>query len=654
MITGAGDEKIAVEAMKLGAGDYLIKDVNHNFIKLLPTIIESEIEKQQLIIAKHQAEKASRYRDNILEAVSFAAEKFLTYNQWSKSIPEVLARLGKTMSISRVYICENHNDAQGTLLNSMRYEWVADNIKPQINENQNSAYSPNFGFLTGILSQGDVFHGSVQNFPKQIAQLFTVRDIRSIAIVPLFVGKKWWGFIGYDDCVKEQEWLPIIIKAFKIAANILGAAIQNEQINHALRSSEARLAETQKIAKLGRCDWDICNSTRYLSEETLKILGWPLDEHIVSNNKFLNVIYPDDRQIVKNAVAQAINFDETYDIEFRIIRPDNSIRYLHVISKLFRSDNGKPIRFLSTTQDITERKIAEKNLEENTQTLSAILNAAIDSIIMMELDTTCVIINPAGADRLGLNIDSVIGKPICNLVDPQIVPQRKKILQQIIRDKKPIRFEEIDQNNIWYDHSIYPVFDEYNDVTRIAMVSRDINERKLVEEDLRKDRDFNNAIINAAGSLVIVLDTYGNIVLFNKTCEELTGYTFEEVAGLSIWKLFFKPENLESNLNYFESLLNKKNSTHQEDYWLTKNKQQIFISWYHAILYNDKNKAEHIVGVGIDISARKQAEENQRLAVTVFETTAEGIIVTDANNNIIMVNPAFTLVTGYKKEEVIG
>ncbi|MFK5969707.1 MAG: EAL domain-containing protein [Candidatus Marithrix sp.] len=654
MITGAGDEQIAVEAMKLGAGDYLIKDINHNFIKLLPTIIESEIEKQQLIIAKHQAEKASRYRDNILEAVSFAAEKFLTCTQWTQPIAEVLARLGRTMSISRVYISENHHDKQGKLLNSYRYEWVAKDIQPQINNSQRSIYQPQFGFLTNILSQGHVFHGSVQNFPSKIAELFTIKDIRSIAIVPLFVGKKWWGFIGYDDCVKEQEWLPIIIEAFKTAANILGAAIQHEQMNQALRDSEARLKETQKIAKLGQCDWDIDKNTRYLSEETLNILGWPLDKNIVTNDKFLSAIHPNDRHMVRNAVSQAINFDEIYDIEFRVVRPDNTIRYLHVISKLFRTHAGKPMRFLSTTQDITERKIAEKNLQENTQTLSAILNAATDSIIMMELDTTCVIVNPAGAIRLDLQVDEIINKPLCDLVTPEIVPKRKKLLQQIIHDKKPIRFEERDQKNIWFDHCIYPVFDELNNVTRIAMVSRNITEHKLIETDLRKERDFNNAIINAAGSLVIVLDIEGRIILFNKTCEKLTGYTLKEVEGLYVCDLFLTPENIKPCQNYFRGMLGTKEALQRESFWLTKDKQPIFISWYHAILYNDKNKAEHIVGVGIDITERKQAEKNQRLAVTVFETTTEGIIVTDADNNILMVNPAFTSVTGYAKKEVIG
>ncbi|HHB93441.1 MAG TPA: EAL domain-containing protein, partial [Thioploca sp.] len=216
------------------------------------------------------------------------------------------------------------------------------------------------------------------------------------------------------------------------------------------------------------------------------------------------------------------------------------------------------------------------------------------------------------------------------------------------------RFEERDQKNIWFDHCIYPVFDEFNNVTRIAMVSRNITEHKLVEEDLRKERDFNNAIINAAGSLVIVFDIEGRIILFNKTCEKLTGYTLEEVEGLYIYDLFLTPENIEPCQNYFRSMLGTKKALQQESFWLTKDKQPIFISWYHAILYNEKNKAEHIVGVGIDITERKQAEKNQRLAVTVFETTTEGIIVTDADNNILMVNPAFTAVTGYAKEEVIG
>ncbi|EDN70514.1 response regulator receiver protein [Beggiatoa sp. PS] len=111
MITGAGNERVAVEAMKLGAGDYLIKDTDNHYLELLPTIIDSELQKQQLIIEKQQAEEALLCRDTILEAVSFAAQQFLVANYWEDPIQEILAHLGQAVVASRVYIFENHSQS---------------------------------------------------------------------------------------------------------------------------------------------------------------------------------------------------------------------------------------------------------------------------------------------------------------------------------------------------------------------------------------------------------------------------------------------------------------------------------------------------------------------------------------------------------------
>ena len=79
MVTGAGDEQVAVEAMKLGVGDYLVKDTDSHYLERLPKVIRYELEKQKLIMEKMRIQNALHHRDTILETVSFAAEKFLTY-----------------------------------------------------------------------------------------------------------------------------------------------------------------------------------------------------------------------------------------------------------------------------------------------------------------------------------------------------------------------------------------------------------------------------------------------------------------------------------------------------------------------------------------------------------------------------------------------
>ncbi|RKZ42810.1 MAG: hypothetical protein DRQ49_00815 [Gammaproteobacteria bacterium] len=782
MVTGEGNERVAVNAMKIGAGDYLIKDLNNNYFELLPEVIECELEKQRLIKDRLRTKNALHERNRILEAVNFAAEEFLTGTHWTQPIQDVLARLGQAVAVSRVYIFENHSHEKNPLLTSQRYEWVANGITSQIDnpERQNFPYHPHLKRVAEKLAENQPFYGLVKDFPPGETEIFEAQNILSIAIVPVFVGKEWWGFIGYDDCVEEREWPAIVIDAFKTASNILGAAIQHDQMDQALRESEARLAETQRIAHLGHCEWDMTSNTRFLSEETCQILGLSSEQHQVSNEFFINVIHPEDRQIIQKAVEQTIDSNAPYDIEFRIIRPDEKVRYIHALSKLFRDTTGKPKSFLGTIQDITEYKQVEKALRDSTEMLGAILNAATDSIVMTELDTTCVIINPAAAARLGHPVDELVGLRLCELVAPEIATRRKGFVNQVICTKQPTLFEDDESQGIWFEHSVYPMLDEADSVYRIAIVSRNISQRKLAEENLRKERDFIDAIINSAGSLVVVLDRLGHIVRFNKTCEKLTGYTFEEVKNHFVWDFFLIPEELEPVKNYFQNLVLNHPPLRHENYWLTKDKQRRLIDWSNTILLDDNQVIEYVIGTGIDITERKKAEEalartlvdlkvildnspvgiaflaegqrllrfnhkleeifgytekelqnsttemlyfssedyekigqklypllkqgatykteqimrrkdgspfwcrllvkainpnelskgfiwncedvteqkrteeNLRLAATVFETITEGIIVTGANYQIIMVNPAFTTITGYHFEEVVG
>jgi len=361
MVTGAGNERVAVEAMKLGVGDYLVKDTDSHYLELLPAVIESELEKQQLITEKHRVEEALRERDTILEAVSFAAEQFLTCTHWGEPIQKVLARLGQAVTASRVYLFENHPHQDGSLLTSQRYEWVANGITSQIDNPlfQNFPYYPDFKQWADMLAQGLSIYGLTQDLFGYKAEIMQAQDIQSFAIIPVFVGKQWWGFMGYDDCLKEREWPPVVIETFKTAASLLGAAIQHERMNKALRESEARLAKTQRIAHLGHCEWDIINNIRDLSEESCLMLGLPPDNRLVPNEVFTNAIHPEDRKAVKKAVAKTICADKPYDIEYRIIRPDGQIRYVHNLSEVIRDQNGKPLRFIGTLQDITVRKQAE-------------------------------------------------------------------------------------------------------------------------------------------------------------------------------------------------------------------------------------------------------------------------------------------------------
>jgi PAS domain S-box-containing protein len=201
---------------------------------------------------QRQSEAAVRRRDAILEAVSFAAVRFLETTGWADCIAEVLRRLGAAAEVSRIYMFQNHVGEHDTLLASQRYEWAATGIIPQIGnlELQEFSFSARgFQRWEDFLRRGEIIYGNVRTFPESERALLELHGIDSIAVVPLIVGQIWWGHIGFDHCGSERLWSAAEIDALRAAAGILGATIQREQAEATLRESERRYRDLFAAAR---------------------------------------------------------------------------------------------------------------------------------------------------------------------------------------------------------------------------------------------------------------------------------------------------------------------------------------------------------------------------------------------------------------------
>jgi len=201
---------------------------------------------------RQRTEAALLCCDSILETVRFAAERFLMETDWEQSVQEVLARLGRATGSSRVYIFENHADQEGALLTSQRYEWAAPGFTPQIDNPQ----LQNFPWLAGgfarwveTMSRNEPIHGHIREFPESEREVLAAQGIKSIAVVPIFVGREWWGFIGFDECLAERVWSVAEMDALKAAATTQSAAVERERAEEALRRSLAELQGLQRIAQ---------------------------------------------------------------------------------------------------------------------------------------------------------------------------------------------------------------------------------------------------------------------------------------------------------------------------------------------------------------------------------------------------------------------
>ncbi|MCG8366203.1 MAG: PAS domain S-box protein, partial [Pseudanabaenales cyanobacterium] len=177
--------------------------------------------------------------------------------------------------------------------------------------------------------------------------------------------------------------------------------------------------------------------------------------------------------------------------------------------------------------------------------------------------------------------------------------------------------------------------------SRNAELERQVEERtqELQQQKiaLRQERNFVSAILSVADALVVVMDRQGRIVRFNQACERISGYRSDEVVGQYIWDLFLIPENIELVKAIFAELRVKQIPIQSENYWVTRDGHRRLIAWSDSVIADPQGEVEYIIGTGIDITDRKQAEEalqelNQELEVIVEERTK---ILSQANRQLL-------------------
>jgi diguanylate cyclase (GGDEF)-like protein/PAS domain S-box-containing protein len=223
----------------------------------------------------------------------------------------------------------------------------------------------------------------------------------------------------------------------------------------------------------------------------------------------------------------------------------------------------------------------------------------------------------------------------------QFLETRGRYLQEALPEG---RYLEKSDDGSWYLAS--------NNTTSeggIVCVRSDITQSKRSEVDLRK---LGRALEQSPASVVIT-STDGIIEYVNPKFEEVSGYTAAEAIGQN-------PRMLKSG---------DKTPTEYQEMWQSllagKEWRGIFhnrrkdgsVYWESASispLRDEHDKITHFIAVKEDITAQKRAEDQLRMNATVFDTTSEGIMVTDADNLIKTVNPAFSRITGYEAQEVLG
>jgi len=172
----------------------------------------------------------------------------------------------------------------------------------------------------------------------------------------------------------EHRNVPVVDPAGNLIAveGIARDITDRRQIEEQLRRSEASLAEAQRTAHFGSWTWDVAAGTLQCSDEMFRLVGLVPQSVEVTQEVFLKFLHPAEVEEILQRIQLVGTDDSSADLEHRLIRSDGELRTAYSRVKVYRDENGQPLRLVGSTQDITDRKQVEVQIERNLRQLAAL------------------------------------------------------------------------------------------------------------------------------------------------------------------------------------------------------------------------------------------------------------------------------------------
>lgn len=184
---------------------------------------------------------------------------------------------------------------------------------------------------------------------------------------------------------------------------------------------------------------------------------------------------------------------------------------------------------------------------------------------------------------------------------------------------------------------------------RIVIAHENVSERKRSQNQIL----LHTHLLASVEQAVIATDLKGIIIYWNPFAERLYGWSSDEVLGRSIIEIT-PAESAKAQAEQILARLTKGESWSGEFLVRHRSGQTIPIQLTDSPIRDEQNRLIGIIGISTDITERKKVEQALRLSDMVYQAIGEAIMVFDADNRIIAINPAFTRLTGYSEQEVVG
>jgi PAS domain S-box-containing protein len=305
------------------------------------------------------------------------------------------------------------------------------------------------------------------------------------------------------------------------------------------RQMERRIREAtqqfEKIAEMGDDGivvFDQAFKIIFANQMASEITG--IEKEALIGRDFFSVIGKEDKKFLEGTVTRGVGMGEKLCTEMNILTPQGEVKDAEVCIALAKSDAGE-VKTYAYIRDITVRKKFESDLRGSAEKLRTLFERVRHGLFVSSKEGKFLDCNQALLDMLGYSTkEEFLSINIAQ--DLYLNPEDRKIFQERIeRDgyvkDMEVEFKKKNGERITVLLTGHPIKNEKGEIISYQGINLDITERKRIENELREANEFFLNLIESSVDGIMVTDMKGNIIIFNKGAEVLTGHTAEEVIG---------------------------------------------------------------------------------------------------------------------------
>jgi diguanylate cyclase (GGDEF)-like protein/PAS domain S-box-containing protein len=389
---------------------------------------------------------------------------------------------------------------------------------------------------------------------------------------------------------------------------------------------------------------------------SFEAFGYPLKDWLTDPEIWDRIIHPDDKASVLEMTRAAMREGKNVDFEYRVIRADGSVVWVHDRSCFIKNKSGEPLCWQGVIIDVTKRRTAEQELEKR-EKLYRTLARTIPrtAVVLFDHEFRYTLADGEQLKHHRWSPEMFEGKTLFDVFPPDVCEEWAGYYRRALNGEEVCI--EMENGDGAFQVSVLPVHDETGSIFAGMVMWQDITERKIAENAIKDSEARYRQLYENANDIIYVHDLDGNYLSINGVAERVLGYSHDEAISLNMVDIVspdhlgFVQENLEKKLSGLAPQTVYELDCRRKDGTI------ITLEVNSSVIMQD-GRAIAVQGIAREITERKQAEEALRKSEEryrdLFENANDLIYTHDLDGNFTSLNRAGELITGYTRDEAIG